>query len=329
MANYYNGVLLPEIPEDVLAKYPYCWILVCYSAENLAIPTEFRLFASKTHPWYTKQDDNGLGAAYLYQRIFVADTDEYGIWLLTDEEWVFRGSFTGKGGTIIDLNYSYSPATLLWSNHDIPNGSATATEIYFGGSEPVPESEQEPDVPVRTSGYIIRSNSTLYTIADGALTALTETEITASLFQTYGVDEIPSSDLLVTLTDPVVYYWTTADEITPLIAMVQGVPFPQTLESEDYDMTDETILGIEKVLVDASDGVRFAVSFDAGQTWKLHTGENWATLSEGDTGMSPSVLSAIPTEDWNAEATTGKFRFRVTLSTVDDYVNSLVVDYLN
>lgn len=176
--------------------------------------------------------------------------------------------------------------------------------------------------------YLIQSGDSLFTVTDGVLTAV-DGSLTAELFRTYGVDKIPSSDLLVTLTDPIVYHWTTADEITPLIAMVQGVPFPQTLESEDYDMEHSSILGIEKVLVDASDDVRFAISFDAGQTWKIHTGEAWATLSEGDTGMSPSVLSAITTEDWNAEATTGKFRFRVTLSTVDDYVNSLVVDYLN
>jgi hypothetical protein len=184
-----------------------------------------------------------------------------------------------------------------------------------------------PDVP-DSDKYLIQSGDSIFTVTDGVLTAV-DGSLTAELFRTYGVDEIPSSDLLVTLTDPIVYYWTNTDEITPLVAMVQGVPFPQTLESEDYDMTDETILGIETVIVDASDDCLFAVSFDSGQTWKLHTGENWATLSEGDTGMSPSVLSAIPTEDWNSEATTGKFRFRVTIPSSESYLNSLVVDYLN
>lgn len=177
--------------------------------------------------------------------------------------------------------------------------------------------------------YLIQSGDSLFTVTDGALVTV-EGSVNAELFRTYGVDEIPSSDLLVTLTDPVVYNWTTADEITPLVAVVKGVPpTPQVIESEDYDMTHSSIVGIEKVLVDASDDVRFAISFDSGQTWYTHTGEAWATLSEGDTGMSPSALSAITTEDWNAEAITGKFRFRITLPTVDDYVNSLVVDYLN
>ena len=185
------------------------------------------------------------------------------------------------------------------------------------------------DTPPYSYKYLIQSDDSLFTITAGVLTAV-DGSLTAELFRTYGVDEIPSSDLLVTLTDPVVYRWTDAPEIDSLVAMVQGVPHtPQVIESEDYDMTHETILGIEKVIVDASDDCLFAVSFDSGQTWKLHTGENWVTLSEGDTGMSPSVLSAIPTEDWNAVATTGRFRFRVTIPSVDSYLNSLVVDYLN
>lgn len=177
--------------------------------------------------------------------------------------------------------------------------------------------------------YLIQAGDSMFTVTNGVLTAV-EGSVNAELFMTYGVDETPSSDLLVTLTDPVILYWTEADEIEPIIAIVKGVPFtPQTLESEDYDMTHETILGIEKVIVDASDDCLFAVSFDQGQTWKLYAGTAWETLSEGDTGMQPSVLSAIPTEDWNAVATTGRFRFRVTLPSVDSYLNSLVVDYLN
>lgn len=178
--------------------------------------------------------------------------------------------------------------------------------------------------------YLIQSGDSLFTVVEGVLTAV-QGSVNAELFRTHGSDEIPSSELLVTLTDPVVLHWadTTEYEIDPLVAVVHGVPPVQTVESPDYNMNHESILGIEKVFVDASNGVRFAVSFDQGRTWKTHTGQAWGTLSEGDTGMSPSVLSAITTEDWNAEATTGKFRFRVTLSTVDDYVNSLVVDYLN
>lgn len=299
---YYNGVLLPEIPADVLAEYPYCIILLKNSVYKLIMAQR---------KWYMASSN-----------LRVVDCG--------NAEFDSNGSDWGTGAYYQSFG-NWPTNALVWSNCDIPNNSETGTSIYFNGSEPIPEGGQEPDVPEpgRTSGYLIRSGDSIFTVIDGVLTAV-DGSLTAELFRTYGVDEIPASDLLVTLADPVVYNWTTADEITPLLAVVKGVPpTPQVIESEDYDMTDETILGIETVIVDASDDCLFAVSFDSGQTWKLHTGENWATLSEGDTGMSPSVLSAITTEDWNAEATTGKFRFRVTIPSSESYLNSLVVDYLN
>lgn len=178
--------------------------------------------------------------------------------------------------------------------------------------------------------YLIRSGGSVFTVSDGILTAV-EGSVNAELFRIYGVDEIPSSELLVTLTDPVVLYWvdTLEYEIDSLVAVEQAVPPTQTLETEDYNMGHSSIVGIEKVFVDASDDSRFAISFDKGSTWYTHTGEAWGILSEGDTGMSPSVLSSITTEDWNSVATTGTFRFRITLPSVDSYLNSLVVDYLN
>ena len=186
-------------------------------------------------------------------------------------------------------------------------------------------------VPDCEEKYLIQSDDTVYTVTDGAVIAV-EGSVNAELFRTYGVGEIPSSDLLVTLTDPVVLFWTDATdfEIPSLVAVEKAVPaIPQTLESEDYDMTHSSIVGIEKVLVDASDDVRFAISFDSGQTWYTHTGQAWGILSEADTGMSASIMSAITTEDWNSIATTGKFRFRLTIPSVDSCLNSLVVDYLN
>lgn len=451
---YYNGVLLPEIPADVLKRYSE--LLIYLRADGV----NYRLLAG-TKPWYVNND------------IYI-ESSTYVVYSATakSESWTYETQYTDDG------NFGIGNG-IKWSNHDIANGSATSTDIYFYGSEPVPEGgQQEPEEPesvtythtieftdpewktkrpdvfsvtdgttpffvdstlpydnkstfrsgriadggtsettvtftlvsdgsvelnytvssesnydwlciyvddaevVKKSGsvswtvytknlsagnhtlkfkytkdgsssknsdagaigyvtltgvakdydrkYLIQSGDSLFTVTDGALVTV-EGSVNADLFRTYGVDEIPASELLVTLTDPVVLYWvdTTEHEISSLVAVEQAVPFTQTLESEDYNMNHSSIVGIEKVLVDASDGVRFAVSFDVGQTWKIHTGEAWTTLSEGDTGMSPSVLSAITTEDWNTEATTGKFRFRVTLSTVDDYVNSLVVDYLN
>lgn len=255
-----------------------------------------------------------------------------------------------------DVNSKITYDVILWESGDIslhmvdvPSSNWNGTFSLLNTSYNAPSSAS-PDVTflVQENGsfiptyelielaepydrkYLIQSGDSMFTVTDGVLTAV-EGSVNAELFRTYGVDDIPASELLVTLTDPVVLYWidSTEDEINSLVAVVKGVPPAQTLESEDYDMTHETILGIGTVNVDASDDCLFAVSFDAGQTWKMYAGTAWETLSEGDTGMSPSVLSAIPTEKWNSEATTGRFRFRITLPSSDSFLNSLLVDYLN
>ena len=118
---YYNGVLLPEIPADLLSSYPYRWISVKGSIYNLML---------SPYPWYRKNEN-------LYTQ-----TSTY-VWYKTTEtaeSWGFHKTFTDEGA----FNYE---SNLVWANHDIPDGSATATEIYFEGSEPLSEFPEEPEEP--------------------------------------------------------------------------------------------------------------------------------------------------------------------------------------
>jgi hypothetical protein len=240
----------------------------------------------------------------------------------------FNLSISNNGVDFTDVHSGQCSSTASWMEYEFESdlvgkyikitfNSASTSRLY------VYEFELYGDEPI--SKYLIRKNGVLYK-TDG--TELGQLELTSDVFNTYGGD-FPATEVITTIEDVEILKWNGFVKTSFNVLEKAIPPTPQILESEDYDMTDETILGIEKVLVDASDDVRFAVSFDAGQTWKLHTGETWATLSEDDTGMSSSVMSAISTEDWNAEATTGRFRFRVTIPSVDSFLNSLVVDYLN
>lgn len=176
--------------------------------------------------------------------------------------------------------------------------------------------------------YLVRNNDIIYTVASDSLVEVSG-ELSSNLFIDNGVDDMPNGELLMTLSSPEVLCWTDSDKAPILKATVQGTPFPQTLVSVDYDMTHPSILGIEKVTVDATDGVLFAVSFDSGESWKIWTGQTWGELSEENAGMSAEIITSITPEQWNEVATTGKFRFRVILSTIDDKFKSLIVDYVN
>lgn len=179
--------------------------------------------------------------------------------------------------------------------------------------------------------YLMRSNSTLYTITDGTLTALAETEITASLFQTYGVDDLPDGSLLVGLTDPEVLYWQDSeDEIPELTMTVTGEPpIPQIVVTNTQDMSDPSILGIESVTVDASEDVLFALSFDDGTTWKAYDGTQWVTLSTENSGMNKTTMENISLEAWAEVVTSAMYKLRFVLMDTGSYVSAVRVNYIN
>lgn len=145
---WYNGVLLPEVPADVLASFPYCWI-------RLDTGTGYYELLMASGKWYKWVNDSGSvvfghedSNAIKWYRIATATAE-------TTEAWTYYQDHTAN-------NYGASSDTrsAIWSNHDIPNGSATATEIYFKGSEPLTELTKTVTklVPVeRESNYSITS----------------------------------------------------------------------------------------------------------------------------------------------------------------------------
>ena len=114
---YYNDVLLPEIPANVLASYPYAFI------GFIASTGKYQILASANPMYFNTTNSNIVRQN--------SNTEPFLYCLESDEAWTAGTS--GNYGWSID-----SDRQLIWSNHDIPNGSATATEIYFEGSEPVP-----------------------------------------------------------------------------------------------------------------------------------------------------------------------------------------------
>lgn len=233
-------------------------------------------------------------------------------------------SYDGTNNIIASQTYSYTKLTS--ENRFVTFYSQNENNTIFTVDQNCIVIE-----PPYDKKYLIKSENKLYTITNGALVELESTELNAELFRTSGIDTIPESTLLITLIDPEIFYWidTNNYEIDLIKATEKATPPIQVIESIDYDMTHPTILGIEKILVDATPGVLFAVSFDSGTTWKMWTGTEWGILSERDSGMSAEVMSAITAEQWNTQATTGKFRFRIAIPNVSDKFKSLVVDYIN
>lgn len=179
--------------------------------------------------------------------------------------------------------------------------------------------------------YLVRSGSTLYTVTDGYLSALTETTPTAEVFRTHGVDDIPDGSLLVGLSDPEVLYWhDSTDELPKLTMTVTGTPpLPQMFTSEPMDLTHESIAGIDHAEVDAAEDVRFAITFDGGATWKAFDGSAWFEVSETAPGMRPSTMNAITAEQWAEVVVLESYRLRFWIPGITAYVKSVVIHYIN
>lgn len=179
--------------------------------------------------------------------------------------------------------------------------------------------------------YLVKSGSNLYTVTDGALSALNETEITASLFHTYGVDDLPDGNLLMGLTDPEVLYWhDSTDDLPELTMTVTGSPpVPQIVITSTQDMSDPSILGIESATVDASDDVLFAISFDDGVTWKAYDGAKWVTLSTENSGMTKTTMENISLEAWAQVAMSAMYKLRFVLMNAGSYVSAVRINYIN
>lgn len=174
------------------------------------------------------------------------------------------------------------------------------------------------------------ANGSIYTVEEGALLKLAEKELTAEVFETYGVQDIPDGALLVILQNPTILYWHDSENrFPPFRAIYSGVPVPQVLYSENIDMSDSTIIGIEKVTVDCDDKVLFAVSFDDGENWWTCVEGRWSKLSEEKSGMSKAALEAISVDSWAEKAITGQLKYRFIISGEDGFVKSITTDYLN
>lgn len=184
--------------------------------------------------------------------------------------------------------------------------------------------------PYNRRYLITDATGDIYSVVEGTLTKLEETELTAELFETYGVQDIPEGLLLLSLTDPTILYWHDSENrFPPFKATYSGVPIPQVFYSENIDMSDSTIIGIEKVIADCDDNVLFAVSFDDGESWWSCIEARWVRLSEEKSGMSKAALEAISVDSWAEKAITGQLKYRFIISGEDGFVKSITTDYLN
>ena len=177
--------------------------------------------------------------------------------------------------------------------------------------------------------YLIKNNDIVYTIQNDSLVEVVG-DLNAQLFIDNGVDEIPSGTLLMTLSNPEVLCWTNSDKVPTLTATVKGMPQPQVIVSEEINLMDGSIKGIESVTIDCKGEPVFAVSFDKKASWIMHNGTEWVAVSDELSGMTKADFEAITTEQWQIkyEASSNMY-IRCTLLDETQSLTSITLNFIN
>lgn len=264
---------------------------------------------------------NSTSATYLltYDVIFW-DNGYISIHMVDIPASYYNGTFSLTSSTTV----AYAPPSaatpdVTFTPGDSENKTYTAENVLIELEEPFDRK------------YLVRSAGTLYTVADGVLSKLEAVEPTAELFREHGVDDLPDGSLLLPLTNPDVLYWQDSDKELPSVKMsVRGTPpLPQMCTSKAASLVHESIAGIDYAEVDASEDVRFAITFDDGQTWNAFNGESWFEASDTVPGMLASTFAAITAEQWAQVVILGEYRLRFWLPSLTAYVKKVVIHYIN
>lgn len=229
---------------------------------------------------------------------------------------------TGTYSLVASSTYSYTVSTAS------PDVTFTKTDSGFTVSSSIINLE----LPCDTR-YLIRSGSDYYTVADNALSVISVTSLTASVFSTYGVnyysEGLPSISLLRSLTNPEILFWQdTTDEVDKKSKLIiKGTPaLPQMVYYEPQDISGKT--GINKAEVVASDDVLFAISCDDGQVWKYYNGTAWVDATAETEGMSAVALKNITPEAWGEFTITTTYQFRCLLPSLTSTASKVYVNVI-
>lgn len=164
--------------------------------------------------------------------------------------------------------------------------------------------------------YLIRSDSTCYTITNNTLSILEVDELNSSTFLNYGMQNFPDLSVCSTLSSFEILYWQEIISEPEIGFVVTGCPpIPQTLYTENYDISKYN--GIERIEALSSDDVLFAISFDNGQIWKYYKDNIWVDASTENEGMTKNILQNITAEEWLEITSSTSFMFRCTMTDVN------------
>ena len=179
--------------------------------------------------------------------------------------------------------------------------------------------------------YLFRSNETIYTISNNALTPLS-VELNRNTFETYGVNNIPPA-ILTTLTNPEILCWTNSTPDSRKKVIVRGEPvLPQIIITNPYEINGNYI---EKVNLVSSIDTLYAFSLldktsQVWSEWKYYDQNtlSWKNCDNNIQGVNINILQNIETNYWKTfTENSSQYKIKIILPTMSSYLTSIEVKY--
>lgn len=154
--------------------------------------------------------------------------------------------------------------------------------------------------------YLLKKEEELYTISEGVLTKIEETEVTSALFQEKGFDTVINREVIDTLEDFEILCWSISADIANLeLSFESLVEYPIVSYSELNTIPEDS--HIEKMKAYNGKELLLAFSFDNKETWKYFANGSWQTTQTEAEGMSYEEVENITEESWQELQSSNEF----------------------
>lgn len=285
--------------------------------------------------WNTWRQEGTIGGIYKFVRV---RWDGYSYYSKTSDECHLTFDVILMSNNRIYLyisdwpsDYNTGTCSLIWASSTGSSVTYTPTadgdKFTFipaddnGTSWTVESGFNEPEYPdIR---YLFRNSAgRIYSLKSGSPEVLTETALTAELFKTYGVDNLPTYSAYNSLGDLSILRWCEKDAGLSNEAIQTGQPACMDVDTGDIDIN----YNVNRIWVDADSGLKFQVSFNGGTTYKKYADGAWSDVTDDITaGNTAQEIHDIPMSEWQKMITDSKVRFRCRLTTTDQYLRYIQI----
>ena len=129
--------------------------------------------------------------------------------------------------------------------------------------------------------YLLKAQDRYYRYAGDTLEEIEESELSGAVFYEYGVKEVPSSSVLLTLSDFTLYKWKYGQSEKSYHADVVGTPHPQTITCY-VDASHPSIAGIKTITAQYSGVIPLSYTLDDGVTYNDTTLQEFLNIDPAE-----------------------------------------------